>query len=120
MSKEPFAYPGVGTGRMFPPTAVDGQPPIEIGPNHYLYRIMWEGVWVGVKTHHLRPDTGDPCASYSLFAVPEADTWAAHFVAGASTRWQVTSLEPLTMAPSLQCGACPMHGFVVDGRWVGP
>lgn len=32
--------------------------------------------------------------------------------------WQVQSWEPLSVSPSLQCGACPDHGFIRDGRWV--
>ena len=36
-------------------------------------------------------------------------------------RWQVVSLEPLTLSPSILCspdkGGCGLHGFIRGGRW---
>lgn len=32
--------------------------------------------------------------------------------------WDVLSVEPLTLAPSLRCRQCGHHGFIRDGRWV--
>lgn len=32
--------------------------------------------------------------------------------------WAITSREPLTIAPSIDCQACPLHGFFRDGEWV--
>lgn len=32
-------------------------------------------------------------------------------------KWQVESWDPITLSPSLQCGACPQHGFLRNGRW---
>lgn len=32
--------------------------------------------------------------------------------------WEVVSLDPLTLTPSLNCGGCGRHGFVTDGHWV--
>lgn len=32
--------------------------------------------------------------------------------------WQVESMDPLTLSPSLLCGRCGDHGFVRAGRWV--
>jgi hypothetical protein len=29
------------------------------------------------------------------------------------------SFEPLTMTPSIACKACPSHGFITGGAWVG-
>lgn len=34
------------------------------------------------------------------------------------TRWTVVSWEPLTLSPSLLCGACGAHGFIREGKWV--
>jgi len=34
-------------------------------------------------------------------------------------KWQLESLEPLTLSPSLLCGQCGKHGYIRDGRWVG-
>lgn len=33
--------------------------------------------------------------------------------------WRVTKEEPLTVAPSILCMSCKMHGFWENGRWVG-
>jgi hypothetical protein len=32
--------------------------------------------------------------------------------------WDVLSVKPLTLAPSLLCRVCQHHGFIRDGRWV--
>lgn len=32
--------------------------------------------------------------------------------------WEVISVEPLTLSPSLLCRACGSHGFIRDGKWV--
>lgn len=32
--------------------------------------------------------------------------------------WDVVSVKPLTLAPSLVCRACGHHGFIREGRWV--
>lgn len=34
------------------------------------------------------------------------------------TRWTVVSFEPISLTPSLLCGACGAHGFVTNGKWV--
>lgn len=33
--------------------------------------------------------------------------------------WTVKQREPLTLDPSIDCGACPLHGWIKEGRWVG-
>lgn len=35
-----------------------------------------------------------------------------------SDGWELVSLEPLTLSPSLLCRVCGHHGFIRDGRWV--
>jgi hypothetical protein len=32
--------------------------------------------------------------------------------------WDVQSVEPLTISPSLLCRACQHHGFIREGKWV--
>ena len=32
--------------------------------------------------------------------------------------WELISVEPLTMSPSLLCRTCGDHGFIRDGKWV--
>lgn len=31
--------------------------------------------------------------------------------------WQVESLDPLTISPSILCSECGSHGFIRNGRW---
>lgn len=32
--------------------------------------------------------------------------------------WDVLSVEPLTLSPSLLCRVCGHHGFITNGKWV--
>lgn len=32
-------------------------------------------------------------------------------------KWQVISWDPLTISPSIYCGNCGCHGFIIDGKW---
>lgn len=32
--------------------------------------------------------------------------------------WDVISVQPLTLSPSVLCRTCLFHGYVRDGRWV--
>jgi hypothetical protein len=32
--------------------------------------------------------------------------------------WDVLSLEPLTLSPSLLCKVCGKHGFIQEGKWI--
>lgn len=62
---------------------------------------------------HTAPD-GSPCSSAATL-----DTEIAR-LAGFADRslWQVESMEPLTLSPSLLCGRCGDHGFIRGGTWV--
>lgn len=40
-----------------------------------------------------------------------------HYVLGIPP-WAITSRDPLTIEPSIDCGACPLHGFFRAGQWV--
>jgi hypothetical protein len=68
------------------------------------------GAPVGVQINHTKPG-GELCATY------------AGWVPGANQRdpnepqWQLISLEPLTISPSVVCRSCPLHGFVSGGVW---
>jgi hypothetical protein len=95
---------------------------LDLGSNRTATKILYgpDSVWVGIVESHPHPD-GHPahrCSGYCLFAVPAADEYASHYVGGSPTRWQVSSFEPLTMAPSIACKACPNHGFIHAGRWI--
>ena len=66
----------------------------------------------GAIVEHLTP-AGEPCKSHIYFDVPGVDaiTTEAH-------RWQVQSLDPLTVSPSLLCRRCGDHGWVTNGAWI--
>lgn len=32
--------------------------------------------------------------------------------------WSIASRDPLTLMPSIDCRACPLHGWFREGRWV--
>ncbi|MFD1145952.1 hypothetical protein [Saccharothrix hoggarensis] len=66
----------------------------------------------GLLVEHAAGD-GSPCASFATF-----DGEVQRLVAPDSPKWDVVTLEPLTLSPSLLCRACGHHGFVRDGRWV--
>jgi hypothetical protein len=51
---------------------------------------------------------GEPCAGSVTFDLPGADPKRA--------RWQLLSLEPLHVEPSILC-SCGRHGFVRNGKW---
>jgi hypothetical protein len=77
----------------------------DIGHGVSIERRLVDGVLGGVAYRHPRPKTGETCEGY----VP---------VTGWDEVWQVVSLEPLTLSPSLLCRGCGHHGFVREGRWV--
>lgn len=70
--------------------------------------------WVWAEHHYLYyrhdcPVLGDNPSAIAL-DVPE-NAWIP-----AEAKWQVESLEPLTISPSLLC-PCGHHGFISNGRW---
>lgn len=68
----------------------------------------------GATVSHLN-DAGEPCRSGVTFDGPvQCELVPDH------ARWELVSLEPLTLSPSLLCRApgCTDHGFIREGRWV--
>lgn len=70
-------------------------------------------VLVGIIEHHLRVDNGEPCDGGVMFARPK--TPSEH--EAKRPVWQVISLVPLHIEPSILCG-CGAHGFIRDDVWV--
>lgn len=68
----------------------------------------------GAIIDHPRPDNGEPCSGGVNFEPPPAH----RAVWGERTYWQVQSLEPLTISPSVLCKTCGDHGYIRSGRWV--
>jgi hypothetical protein len=104
--------------------------PIDLGHGHTLTWSAWDPdldlnpQWAHLADRlpvrhfvaiiaHTAPD-GSPCESA---ATP--DTEMAR-LAGFTDRavWQVESMEPVTLSPSLLCGRCADHGFIKQGKWV--
>lgn len=88
-------------------------PDLELNPQwaHLAHLLPVERFMASI--YHSAPD-GSPCVSAITL-----DGEAAR-AAGKPDRalWQVESMEPLTLSPSLLCGRCGDHGFVRGGRWV--
>lgn len=65
---------------------------------------------VGFMESHPTPE-GVGCHGSVMFDVPaNAEQTGA--------KWQLISLDPLHIEPSVLCNGCGHHGFVRDGRWV--
>jgi hypothetical protein len=80
-------------------------PWIDIGHGVSVQKRYLDGVLHGIAYRHTcngRPDSPD-----FLSVKPE---WA--------DGWNVVSLDPLTLSPSVLCRTCQLHGFIRDGRWV--
>lgn len=78
---------------------------IDIGHGVSIEKRYVDGVLGGVAYWHQTP-AGEPCEGY--VAVKPSPFEA----------WDLVSLEPLTLSPSLLCLACNHHGFIRDGAWV--
>jgi hypothetical protein len=69
----------------------------------------------GIIVGHVHDD-GKVCEGAVLFDTPENRREAGRAL------WQVQSLEPLTISPSVlmspEKGGCGLHGFIREGVWV--
>ena len=72
--------------------------------------------WGLVYEHPAQTETG-VCVGGVTFDTPEVQAVKASGGHPGAV-WQVESWEPLTLSPSLLCGACGHHGFIRGGRWV--
>jgi hypothetical protein len=82
-----------------------------LGDDHYYTKgVDKAGNWIAIHEWHKTPE-GRWCVGYVPFDVDtEWRTKGPH--------WEVVSLEPLTLSPTLLCTACTSHGFIREGRWV--
>lgn len=67
---------------------------------------------MGVTVWHKRPD-GAQCGGAVPFDLPGV----RERMGSDRPLWQVVSLDPLHVEPSVLCRACGHHGFIRDGRW---
>lgn len=69
---------------------------------------------LGAIVHHLdKRDPSKMCMSGVYFDLPNVRA-----VIDSDYCWQVESLEPLSISPSLLCTDCGDHGFIKNGRWI--
>ena len=101
--------------------------PIDIGDGHLLYATCWapdrelnphladvpDIPLLGYRIEHPRPDGTGTCQGHVNLDLP-----GVRDRVGGQPVWQVVSLDPLTITPSVLCRACGDHGFITDGRWV--
>lgn len=62
---------------------------------------------IGIVVVHRRPDNGEECWASCHWGYP-----------GKSEQHELVSMDPLTVAPSLDCPECGLHGYIRDGKWV--
>lgn len=75
----------------------------------YTKSIDKDGNWIGIDEWHKDPQ-GELCGGWAPFDVDSP------YILPTTPKWQVVSLEPLHMEPSLLCG-CGHHGFIRNGQW---
>lgn len=99
---------------------------IDLGHNHTLRFVSWRPnrelnpqfshlpdiERCGAIVSHINTATGDRCWSGIHF-----DSEMAKEVFPKDACWQVDSMEPLTLNPSLLCRVCGDHGFIRNGKW---
>lgn len=100
-----------------------GNHDLDLGDGHYGNWFSWspdrdlnpqyDGIPdlnpAGLTIYHRRPN-GDACIGAVSFASPEHDAIFKQ------TTWDVVSLDPLHIEPSVLCD-CGDHGFIRGGTW---
>lgn len=92
-------------------------PPADIERHDLGHGVSWskscteDGQWIGILEWHV---CKDPEGQLSAGGVNFEN--APEWVKGA--RWQLLKEDPLTIAPSVLCVTCGLHGFIQEGRWV--
>jgi hypothetical protein len=84
----------------------------DLGHDHAYSFLYMDDVLIGAMIEHKKPD-GSDCWGGIYFDTPEARAK----LADGRNYWQVQSLDPLTVSPSVLC-YCGDHGFIREGRWV--
>ncbi len=71
----------------------------------------------GIMVHRLDSSPTGYCTGGVTFDVPYLNPGFKIRGNNPAPLWQVQSLDPLTISPSLLCH-CGDHGFIREGRWV--
>jgi hypothetical protein len=93
----------------------------------FSYTVFWadeaKTIPLGVAEYHgceKRQGKDWPDAPALLpFDVPAAADWhkGRDPKYGPGPKWQLVQLDPLTVAPSILCRGCGLHGYLRAGRW---
>ena len=94
---------------------------IDIGLGHWIERADYKGEPAGINVGHTHSD-GQECLGWVPF---RGSAWSKEFETKPDgTRnenyqcWDVLSVEPLTLSPSIKRRGCGDHGHIKQGRWV--
>lgn len=85
--------------------------PVDIGNSVSIELERRDGIISGLFYEHDCTRLPDRAKGAIAFDVPGNEDIPD------SVRWQVESLDPLTLSPSLLCRWCGHHGFIRAGRW---
>jgi hypothetical protein len=76
---------------------------------------------IGVHYSHPMPNPPVPgrrCVGSIIFDTDQARAAVPEHFGNGRAVWQLHSLEPLDVSPSLLCRTCGHHGFIRQGAWV--
>ena len=85
----------------------------DIGHGVTIKTVTYQGTVVGLEYWHPTPDGKNlRCPGFIYFKGMNGDLHTDD-----TMEWDVISLEPLTLSPSLLCRGCGHHGHIQNGRW---
>lgn len=99
---------------------------LDLGHDHWAQFFVWDPD--PELNPHLTDLPGSPdepvgCIVYHPRSNGEYCSGAIHFDTPRTARmqetnrWQLVSLDPLHVEPSILCKTCGDHGFIRNGRW---
>jgi len=83
----------------------------DLGDGHSFEFVSDKSGINGIDYFHQNKE-GNECSGWIPF---NGSSWGNRF---GNKGWDVQSLHPLTISPSLLCRACGDHGFIRNGKWV--
>lgn len=100
---------------------------IDLGENHRAFPTCWspdrklnpqyENIpdipLMGYQIEHNNAATGEPCMGHVNLDLP-----GVRQLVNERAVWNVESLDPLTISPSILCD-CGDHGYIQNGKWIG-
>lgn len=83
---------------------------IDLGNGSFFVKSLDRaGQWIAITEWHKNPE-GRLCGGWVPFNV------VSEYILPGTPKWEVKSLDPLHLEPSLLCG-CGNHGWIRNGRW---